>query len=79
MKLFFSVLILISTIAFAQNGAQVVATVGSKKITLDEFNKKYKRLYNPCKSHSFEIQEMSNFKNSDGNIHCLWCGILFQK
>lgn len=44
MKLFFSALFLISTFAFAQNGAQVVATVGSKKITLDEFNKKYKEV-----------------------------------
>lgn len=42
MKLFFSVLVFISAGAFAQNGSQVVATVGSKKITLDEFNKKYK-------------------------------------
>ena len=44
MKLFFSVFVFISTVAFAQSGAQVVATVGSKKITLDEFNKKYKEV-----------------------------------
>jgi len=40
-----------------------------------EFNKRYKRLHNPCKTHSFDIQEMSNFKNKDGKVHCLWCGI----
>lgn len=42
-----------------------------------EFNRKYKRLHNPCQTHSFQYEELSNFKNSDGNIHCLWCGILF--
>lgn len=42
-----------------------------------EFNRKYKRLYNPCKTHSFEYTEMSNLKDLNGNINCLWCGILF--
>jgi len=32
---------LVSTLAFAQKGSDIVATVGNKKITLDEFNKKY--------------------------------------
>ena len=44
MKLFFSIFIFITSVAFAQNGSQIVATVGSKKITLDEFNKKYKEV-----------------------------------
>ena len=37
-------MLLISTLSFAQSGSQVVATVGNKKITLDEFNKKYAEL-----------------------------------
>lgn len=37
-SLFFTVL---STSALAQKGSDVVATVGSQKITLDQFNKKY--------------------------------------
>lgn len=41
MKWFLSIFLLVSTTAFAQSGSAVVATVGSKKITLDEFNKKY--------------------------------------
>ena len=48
MKLFsstfvFAVLFFAAT-GFSQNGSQVVATVGTKKITLDEFNKKYKEV-----------------------------------
>ena len=41
MTWFISTLILMSSLTFAQTGSQVVATIGSKKITLDEFNKKY--------------------------------------
>lgn len=33
-----------SSVAFAQKPSDVVATVGSKKITLEEFNKKYKEV-----------------------------------
>ncbi len=44
MKLFLSILIFTTSIAYAQNGSQVVATIGNKKITLDEFNKKYKEV-----------------------------------
>ena len=48
MKLFSStfvfVILFFATAGFSQNGSQVVATVGSKKITLDEFNKKYKEV-----------------------------------
>lgn len=44
MNWFLSLLFLVSTSAFAQNANQVVASVGSKKITLDEFNKKYKEV-----------------------------------
>ncbi|MBC7464933.1 MAG: peptidylprolyl isomerase [Bdellovibrio sp.] len=44
MNWFLSLLFLVSTSAFAQNANQVVATVGTKKITLDEFNKKYKEV-----------------------------------
>lgn len=42
MNWFFSLLFLVTTSAFAQQN--VVATVGSKKITLDEFNRKYKEV-----------------------------------
>ncbi|MFZ3230092.1 MAG: peptidylprolyl isomerase [Pseudobdellovibrio sp.] len=42
MNWFISFIFLASTLAFAQTANQVVATVGSKKITLDDFNKKYK-------------------------------------
>lgn len=38
------VLSLVSSFAFAQKGSDVVATIGNKKITLDEFNKKYKEV-----------------------------------
>ncbi|OFZ28825.1 MAG: hypothetical protein A2622_05260 [Bdellovibrionales bacterium RIFCSPHIGHO2_01_FULL_40_29] len=41
MKWFLSILLLVSTTVFAQSGSSVVATVGNKKITLDDFNKKY--------------------------------------
>jgi peptidyl-prolyl cis-trans isomerase C/peptidyl-prolyl cis-trans isomerase D len=34
-------LIFSTSLAFAQKGSEVVATVGKKAITLDEFNKKY--------------------------------------
>lgn len=44
MNWFLSILFLVTTSAFAQNAPQVVATVGTKKITLDEFNKKYKEV-----------------------------------
>lgn len=44
-----------------------------------EFNKKYKRLYNPCNTHTFQYEEMSNIKDSNGNVHCLWCGMLFNE
>lgn len=37
----FLLLLLFSTFSFAQQNETVVATVGAKKITLDEFNKKY--------------------------------------
>lgn len=33
-----------ASVATAQKGSDIVATVGSKKITLDEFNKKYKEV-----------------------------------
>lgn len=36
------VLSFVSSFAFAQKGSDVIATIGNKKITLDEFNKKYK-------------------------------------
>ncbi len=39
----FSVFLICAAVS-AQSGAQVVATVGNKKITLDEFNKKYSEL-----------------------------------
>lgn len=32
---------MLSTLAFAQKGTDVVATIGNQKITLDQFNKKY--------------------------------------
>ena len=44
MNWFLSLLLLVSTSAFAQKADQVVATVGTKKITLDEFNRKYKEV-----------------------------------
>lgn len=44
MKWILSLSLLLSVSAFAQKGSDVVATVGSKKITLDEFNKKYKEV-----------------------------------
>ncbi len=45
MKWIFLPAILISTLAWSQGkGVEVVATIGSKKITLDEFNKKYKEI-----------------------------------
>lgn len=44
MNWFLSLFFLVSTSAFAQNANQVVATVGSKKITLEEFNRKYKEV-----------------------------------
>jgi peptidyl-prolyl cis-trans isomerase C/peptidyl-prolyl cis-trans isomerase D len=45
MKWIFIPVIFASTLAWSQGkGAEVVATVGSKKITLDEFNKKYKEI-----------------------------------
>lgn len=37
----FSALILTTSMSFAQKGSDVVATVGKKNITVDEFNKKY--------------------------------------
>ncbi|WP_413289501.1 peptidylprolyl isomerase [Bdellovibrio sp. HCB337] len=38
----FGVLLLSATVSFAQSkGSEVIATVGNKKITVDEFNKKY--------------------------------------
>jgi parvulin-like peptidyl-prolyl isomerase len=37
----FSALILFSSFSFAQKGSEIVATVGKKNITLDDFNKKY--------------------------------------
>ncbi|MES2802427.1 MAG: peptidylprolyl isomerase [Bdellovibrionota bacterium] len=42
MKWILSLGLAFSLSAFAQKGSDVVATVGNKKITLDEFNKKYK-------------------------------------
>lgn len=44
MNWFLSIVFLISTTALAQNANQVVATVGTKKITLEEFNRKYKEV-----------------------------------
>lgn len=41
MKLVFSILMLISATAFAQKSTDVVAQVGKKSITLEDFNKKY--------------------------------------
>jgi len=42
----------------------------------NEFNRKYKLLYDSCKTHSFEHDELINIKDSNGNIHCLWCGLI---
>jgi len=44
MKWILSLGLAFSLSAFAQKGSDVVATVGNKKITLDEFNKKYKEV-----------------------------------
>lgn len=41
MKLVFGILMLISATAFAQKSTDVVAQVGKKSITLEDFNKKY--------------------------------------
>ncbi|QDK43677.1 hypothetical protein DOM22_00080 [Bdellovibrio sp. ZAP7] len=41
MKLVISILMLIAAPAFAQKSSEVLAQVGKKTITLDEFNKKY--------------------------------------
>ncbi len=41
MKLIISILLLISVNSYAQKSTEVVAQVGKKTITLDEFNKKY--------------------------------------
>ncbi len=48
MKLIISILMLISLNSYAQKSTEVVAQVGKKTITLDEFNKKY----NEVKSQS---------------------------
>ncbi|MBO9668176.1 MAG: peptidylprolyl isomerase [Bdellovibrio sp.] len=44
MKFVISIMMLISAAAFAQKSNEVVAQVGKKAITLDEFNKKYKEI-----------------------------------
>lgn len=44
MKLFISVLLLLSSSAFAQKSTEIVAQVGKKNITLEEFNKKYNEI-----------------------------------
>lgn len=44
MKWIFALTLIASTVVYAQKGNEVVATVGSKKITLDEFNKRYKEV-----------------------------------
>lgn len=41
MKWIFFALVFVSSVVFAQKESAVVATVGTKKITLEEFNKKY--------------------------------------
>ncbi|MBV2169920.1 MAG: peptidylprolyl isomerase [Bdellovibrio sp.] len=41
MKLFISILLLISATSFAQKSTEIVAQVGKKSITLEDFNKKY--------------------------------------
>ena len=41
MKRLLSLLLIISSVSFAQKKDDVVATVGNKKITVEEFNKKY--------------------------------------
>ncbi|WII73003.1 peptidylprolyl isomerase [Bdellovibrio sp. 22V] len=41
MKLFISILLLISATSYAQKSTEVVAQVGKKSITVEEFNKKY--------------------------------------
>lgn len=41
MKLFISILLLISSTSFAQKSNEVVAQVGKKTITLEDFNRKY--------------------------------------
>lgn len=40
----FSTLLLFTSLSFAQKGSEVVATVGKKNITLDDFNKKYSEI-----------------------------------
>lgn len=41
-----SFVVSLSALAQTQKGSEVLATIGTKKITLDEFNKKYKDLQN---------------------------------
>lgn len=41
MKLFFSILLLISANSYAQKSTEIVAQVGKKTITVEDFNKKY--------------------------------------
>lgn len=41
MKRLITILLLISSVSFAQKKEDIVAIVGNKKITLDDFNKKY--------------------------------------
>lgn len=41
MKLIISILLLVTSTSFAQKGGDVVAQVGKKNITVEEFNKKY--------------------------------------
>lgn len=44
MKFVISILLLISTTSFAQKSTEVVAQVGNKTITLEDFNKKYNEI-----------------------------------
>ncbi|XGC80883.1 peptidylprolyl isomerase [Bdellovibrio bacteriovorus] len=44
MKLLISILMLISATSFAQKSTEVVAQVGKKSITVEEFNKKYNEI-----------------------------------
>ncbi|UOF00382.1 peptidylprolyl isomerase [Bdellovibrio reynosensis] len=44
MKLLISILMLISTTSFAQKSTEVVAQVGKKSITVEDFNKKYNEI-----------------------------------
>ena len=41
MKRLLSIILIISSVSFAQKKDDVVATVGTKKITVDDFNKKF--------------------------------------